>query len=283
MSSNLPAIRVENLGKRYLIPKKRKSGSLGAHLKDFVPFLRDKTEDYFWALKDVSFEVQPDEILGILGKNGSGKSTLLKILSNVAFPTEGRTELSGRAGLLLEVGTGFHPNLTGRENVFMAGSLLRLPQSEIRQKFDEIDDFSGIEQFIDVPVKRYSSGMYVRLAFSVASLLQSDILIFDKVMVVGDLAFREKSENTIQKIANDKKTILFVSYNIQAIRKVCTTGLLMVDGKITHQSSAEETTQHYMKLLHGVSKLDNDIPRRSPRVLLEHKKGWQHIKFFRGC
>ena len=274
MSSNLPAIRVENLGKRYLIPKKHRPGSLGAHLKDFVPFFRDKTEDYFWALKDVSFEVQPGEILGILGKNGSGKSTLLKILSNVTFPTEGRAELSGRVGSLLEVGTGFHPDLTGRENVFMAGSLLGLPQSEIRQKFDEIVDFSGIGQFIDVPVKRYSSGMYVRLAFSVASLLQSEILILDEVMAVGDLAFREKSQKNIQRIADDGKTIIFVSHNIQAIRNVCTTGLLMVDGKVTQQGTAEKMAEAYMKLLHGISQFDDDIPSRSPRVSLENAKGW---------
>jgi lipopolysaccharide transport system ATP-binding protein len=257
MSSKRPAVRVENLGKRYLIPKKRNPSSLTAHLKDFIPFFRDKSEDYFWALKDVSFEVQPGEILGILGKNGSGKSTLLKILSNVTFPTEGRAELSGRVGSLLEVGTGFHPDLTGRENVFMAGSLLGLKGVEIKSKFDQIVDFSGIEKFIDVPVKRYSSGMYVRLAYAVVSMLKSEILILDEVMAVGDAAFREKSRDNIARIAAEGCTILFVSHNARAISGMCRTGIILDDGKCVFQGSSKDAVAKYMRKVHHFDANDN--------------------------
>ena len=259
MSSKRPAVRVENLGKRYLIPKKRNPSSMTAHLKDFIPFLRDKSEDYFWALKDVSFEVQPGEILGILGKNGSGKSTLLKIRSNVTFPTEGRAELLGRVGSLLEVGTGFHPDLTGRENVFMAGSLLGLPQREIRKKFDEIVDFSGIEKFIDVPVKRYSSGMYVRLAFSTTSLLRCDILILDEVMAVGDAEFRFKCQNNVKKIANEGGVIIVVSHNIFAIRNMCKTGLLLENGKKTTFGPIAEVASEYLLLTNKKLTFESEI------------------------
>jgi lipopolysaccharide transport system ATP-binding protein len=256
MSSNRPAVRVENLGKRYLIPKKRNPGSLGAHLKNFVPFLRDNEDDYFWALKNVSFEVQPGEILGILGKNGSGKSTLLKILSNVTFPTKGRVELCGRVGSLLEVGTGFHPDLTGRENVFMAGSLLGLARSEIKSQFDNIIDFSGIGKFIDTPVKRYSSGMYVRLAYSVASLLRSDVLILDEVMAVGDASFQEKSRANIEKLASEGRSILFVSHNERAVNNLCHNGIILEEGKITFHGTAENAVKKYRNALHSYTKSD---------------------------
>ena len=213
MSSDV-VIRVEGLGKRYIAPHRAGRDGLrvrlAAHLKEYVPFLRQGEDDYFWALKDVSFEVKRGEILGILGRNGSGKSTLLKILSGITQPTEGRAWLKGRIGSLLEVGTGFHPEMTGRENVFFSGAMLGLSQREVRAKFDEIVDFSGIEEFIDMPVKRYSSGMYVRLAYSVASMLRSDILILDEVMAVGDAAFREKSQKNIENAAGDGRTILFV-------------------------------------------------------------------------
>jgi len=192
------SVCVEGLSKRYVVPHRDESigkmGRIALHLREFFPFMGRDEVDYFWALRDLSFEVKQGEILGILGRNGSGKSTLLKILSGVTQPTAGRAILRGRVGSLLEVGTGFHPDLTGRENVFMSGVLLGLSRREIAAKFDEIVDFSGIEQFIDVPVKRYSSGMYVRLAYAVASLLRSDILILDEVLAVGDAAFTEKSK-----------------------------------------------------------------------------------------
>jgi lipopolysaccharide transport system ATP-binding protein len=275
MSSSDIAIRVEGLGKKYLVPAKDGGGSIKGHLKQFLPFLRNSERDYFWALDDVSFEVKKGEILGILGKNGSGKSTLLKILSNVTFPTKGRAKMVGRVGSLLEVGTGFHPDLTGRENVFMAGALLGISRREIIGRFDQIVDFSGIERFIDVPVKRYSSGMYVRLAYSVASTLQSEILILDEVMAVGDQAFREKSQKNMGKIARDGRTILFVSHNIQAIRNLCQTGILLEGGRVTKAGTIEDASRHYMKQLHGVeencSELSDDA---APLVILTKRAGW---------
>ena len=202
MSSSDYAISVRGLGKRYLMPHRRGRG-WRAHLREFFPaFAEQREDDYFWALRDLDLDVKRGEILGVIGHNGSGKSTLLKLLSRVTLPTTGRALLRGRVGSLLEVGTGFHPDLTGRENVFMAGALLGLPQREIRARFAAIVDFSGVEQFIDVPVKRYSSGMYVRLAYAVASTLESDILILDEVLAVGDAAFREKSQENIEKVAH---------------------------------------------------------------------------------
>lgn len=253
MSSEQFALKVEGLGKRYVVPHREEGGQrarLLTHLRGFVPFLRHDERDYFWALRDLSFEVKQGEILGILGQNGSGKSTLLKILSGVSQPTTGRACLKGRVASLLEVGTGFHPDLTGRENVFMSGALLGIGQREIHAKFDEIVDFSGIEQFIDMPVKRYSSGMYVRLAYAVASLLRSDILILDEVMAVGDVAFREKSQENIEKIANDGCTVLFVSHNARAVTSICRTGMILDAGECVFQGGAKEAVASYLRNIH---------------------------------
>jgi len=250
------AVRAESLGKRYVRPQTEGvSGSwragLRAHLTEFFPFLAARDEaDWFWALRDVSFEVRRGEVLGIFGRNGSGKSTLLKILSGVTLPTTGRAELHGRVGSLLEVGTGFHPDLTGRENVFMSGAVLGIPRAEIARRFDEIVDFSGIEDFIDVPVKRYSSGMYVRLAYSVAALLESDVLILDEVLAVGDVAFREKSQRNIERAAKDGRTVLFVSHNVRAANAICTTGMLLQHGACTFQGTAREATTQYLREIH---------------------------------
>lgn len=278
MSSSDLAVRIENLGKRYVVPHQESDSQRGrfrAHLKSFLPFLRDREEDYFWALKDVSLEVKQGDVLGILGKNGSGKSTLLKILSQVTLPTEGRVTLRGRVGSLLEVGTGFHPDLTGRENVFMSGVLLGLKRAEIAKRFDEIVEFSGIEKFIDMPVKHYSSGMYVRLAYAVASMLRSDILVLDEVMAVGDASFREKSQKNIEKIAGDGRTVLFVSHNIQAIRSICTTGVLLTKGRVTAQGSAEEVATTYMRSLHGIDLSRGDISDQPAFVPLTNADGWE--------
>ena len=255
MSNSSLSIRVENLGKRYQIRNSNSvnaAGRIRRHFSEFLPFLSDSEEDHFWALRDVSFEVKQGDILGILGRNGSGKSTLLKILAGVALPTTGRAEIRGRLGSLLEVGTGFHPDMTGRENVFMAGALLGLKQSEIRAKFDSIVDFSGIEKFIDMPVKRYSSGMYVRLAYSVASMLRSDILILDEVMAVGDAAFLEKSQKNIESLANDGRTILFVSHNARAIKSICKSGMILENGRMIFEGSADEAITSYMRSLHHI-------------------------------
>ncbi|QWG25103.1 ABC transporter ATP-binding protein [Bradyrhizobium sediminis] len=224
--------------------------NLVGHLKEYTSLVGRDEADYFWALRDVSFEVKPGEILGIVGRNGSGKSTLLKILSGVTDPTEGCAELRGRVGSLLEVGTGFHPDLTGRENIFMAGALLGLNRAEIAKQLDEIIDFAGIDRFIDAPVKRYSSGMYVRLAFSVASLLRSDILILDEVLAVGDGAFREKSEKNISKIANDGRTVLLVSHNMQAIRHMCERAIVLDKGRLVANQPADEAVSYYLRLMH---------------------------------
>jgi lipopolysaccharide transport system ATP-binding protein len=263
MSSDL-VIRVEGLGKRYIAPHKFGRDTLrariAAHVKEFVPFMRQREDDYFWALRDVSFEVRRGDILGILGQNGSGKSTLLKILSGVTEPTTGRAWLKGRVGSLLEVGTGFHPEMTGRENIFFSGSLLGLSQRDIRDKFDEIVDFSGIEEFIDMPVKRYSSGMYVRLAYSVASMLRSDILILDEVMAVGDAAFREKSQKNIEKAASDGRTILFVSHNAKAVTSLCQTGMILSHGRKVFSGEVHDAVGEYLKALYDIdpSKADFD-------------------------
>tara|TARA_R110002020_G_scaffold3766_9_gene16572 strand:+ start:2885 stop:4177 length:1293 start_codon:yes stop_codon:yes gene_type:complete len=253
MSNSEISVRVEGLGKRYVLPHQGKRSRLDrarSHIAEFFPAMAREEEDHFWALKDVSFELKRGDIVGILGRNGSGKSTLLKILSGITLPTTGRAELQGRIGSLLEVGTGFHPDLSGRENVFMAGALLGLKQHEIRARFDEIVDFSGIEKFIDLPVKRYSSGMYVRLAYAVASMLRSDILILDEVLSVGDASFREKSQKNIESIANDGRTVLFVSHNARAVRSICKTGIILDKGNCVFQGSSQDALVTYMKSMH---------------------------------
>ena len=248
------AVCVEGLGKRYVVPRRYeqldKKDSLFSNMKEFFPFISRNESDYFWALRDLSFEVKQGEILGILGHNGSGKSTLLKILSDVTKPTVGRALLRGRVGSLLEVGTGFHPDLTGRENVFMSGVLLGLSRKEIAKKFDEIVDFSGVEKFIDTPVKKYSSGMYVRLAYAVASMLRSDILILDEVLAVGDASFQKKSQENIEKIANEGRTILFVSHNARAVNAICTTGIVLDYGKCIFQGLAKDAVSTYLRKVH---------------------------------
>src|ERR1039457_1790425 len=188
--------------------------------------------EQFWALDNVSFEVKEGEVLGIIGRNGAGKSTLLKILSQVTTPTSGEIKVRGRIASLLEVGTGFHPELTGRENVFLNGAILGMTKAEIRKKFDEIVAFSGIEEFIDTPVKRYSSGMYVRLAFAVAAHLEPEILIVDEVLAVGDAEFQKKCLGKMQDVSKSGRTVLFVSHNMLAIKSLCGTTILMKDGAL---------------------------------------------------
>ncbi len=189
--------------------------------------------DYIWALKNVNFEVQQGEVLGIIGKNGAGKSTLLKILSKVTTPTNGTIKLNGRIASLLEVGTGFHPELTGKENIYLNGAILGMTKDEIKRKFDEIVNFAGVERYIDTPVKRYSSGMYVRLAFAVAAFLESEILIVDEVLAVGDAEFQKKCLGRMKEVSiNDGRTVLFVSHDLNAVSQLCSSGLLMQYGKV---------------------------------------------------
>jgi lipopolysaccharide transport system ATP-binding protein len=200
----------------------------------------------FWALQDVSFEVKQGEILGVIGRNGAGKSTLLKILSRVTAPTSGEVRVKGRIASLLEVGTGFHPELTGRENVFLNGAILGMTKPEIKKKFDEIVAFAEISEFIDTPVKRYSSGMYVRLAFAVAAHLEPEILIVDEVLAVGDAQFQNKCLKKIQSISKAGKTVLFVSHNISTVRTLCQTGVLLVQGRMMVKDAAAVVIGSYI-------------------------------------
>jgi lipopolysaccharide transport system ATP-binding protein len=202
--------------------------------------------DVIWALKDVSFEVKHGEVLGIIGRNGAGKSTLLKLLSRIMEPTSGRAEIYGRVGSLLEVGTGFHPDLTGRENVYLNGTILGMRKSEVDRKFDEIVAFSEVEKFIDTPVKRYSSGMRVRLAFAVAAYLEPEILVIDEVLAVGDAAFQKKCLGKMQDVAGQGRTVLFVSHNMSAVLDLCTKGIVLSNGTLVHAGSARSSLEKYM-------------------------------------
>ena len=200
----------------------------------------------FWALKDVSFDVEPGEVVGIIGRNGAGKSTLLKILSRITSPTEGTVELHGRVGSLLEVGTGFHPEITGRENIYLSGSILGMKRREIDVKLDDIVKFSEIEKFLDTPVKRYSSGMYVRLAFAVAAHLEPEILLVDEVLAVGDAAFQNKCLGKMGEVARGGRTVLFVSHNMAVVSKICQRAILLDGGRIVNDSTAITVVESYL-------------------------------------
>lgn len=240
------AIRINNLSKKYKLGAYA-SGSLRVALTDGVKQLLGKKTPLgdFWALKNINLEIKKGEVIGIVGHNGAGKSTLLKVLSRITEPTEGSIELYGRITSLLEVGTGFHPELTGRENIFLNGSILGMSQEEIKRKFDEIVEFSGVSKFLDTPVKHYSSGMYVRLAFSVAAHLEAEILIFDEVLAVGDAAFQNKCLAKMNEIAKSGRTVLFVSHNMNAVKALCKTGVLMGNGEILEVGDIDKITYSY--------------------------------------
>ena len=265
-------IEVNNLGKKYYLGERMSQRSILDSLKTTakMPYRLARTlftgessrREAFWALKDVSFKVEEGEVLGIIGRNGAGKSTLLKILSRIVAPTEGEVILNGRVGSLLEVGTGFHPELTGRENIFMNGSLLGMSHVEISKHFDEIVDFSGVETFLDTPVKFYSSGMYTRLAFSVAAHLRTEILIVDEVLAVGDTEFQKKCLAKMDSVAKSGRTILFVSHNMNAILQLCTKTILMDEGTLALVSSPEASIREYLKLDSGVN---YDLTNLQPR------------------
>jgi lipopolysaccharide transport system ATP-binding protein len=247
-----PIIRVQGLGKQYQIggPSAPYS-TLRETIMDLArkpvrALRRNGNTSSFWALRDVDFEVAPGEIVGIIGRNGAGKSTLLKILSRITEPTIGRAELYGRVGSLLEVGTGFHPELSGRENIFLNGSILGMTRREIESKFDEIVAFSEVEKFVDTPVKRYSSGMYVRLAFAVAAHLQPEILIVDEVLAVGDYAFQQKCLNKMQDVSTGGRTVLFVSHNMGAISRLCQRCIVLDQGSIVASGPTAAAVQTYM-------------------------------------
>jgi lipopolysaccharide transport system ATP-binding protein len=250
-----PAIAIENLGKRYTIDHKRANGDGMRHtleraVRNPLAWMKTdmrrkrKTED-FWALRGVSLQIEPGEVVGIIGRNGAGKSTMLKLLSRITVPTEGRICIDGRVGSLLEVGTGFHQELTGRENIFLNGAILGMSRAEVRRKFDEIVAFGEVEEFLDTPVKRYSSGMYVRLAFAVAAHLEPEILIVDEVLAVGDGAFQKKCLSKMGSFANSGRTVLFVSHSMEAVRNLCQRGIWMKDGRVHQDGPVEETIAGY--------------------------------------
>ncbi len=268
-----PAVVVEGLGKRYAIGRRERYRALRDVLAEAAaaPFrgLRRSAvgpdQDHVWALRDVSFEVNPGEVLGIIGHNGAGKTTLLKILSRITEPTEGRALLRGRVGSLLEVGTGFHAELTGRENIFLNGAILGMRRAEIQRQFDAIVDFSGVERFIDTPVKRYSSGMYVRLAFAVAAHLSMEILLIDEVLAVGDAAFQEKCLGKMSQVAHSGRTILFISHNMGLVRNLCSRMLLFNMGQIQGRGTAEAVIQQYLSDLNTIGKAEQALATRSDR------------------
>ena len=247
--NNGVAIQTKGLGKRYRIGSQERYRSLrdvvSEKARRLVQWKRDLRRNEIWALKDVSFEVRQGEVLGIIGHNGAGKSTLLKILSRITEPTLGWARIRGRVGSLLEVGTGFHPELSGRDNVYLSGAILGMSRAEIRRKFDEIVQFSGVERFIDTPMKRYSSGMQVRLAFSIAAHLEPEVFLIDEVLAVGDIAFQDKCVGKMSEVASGGRTVLFVSHNMGAIRSLCTSVILLEAGAVRMRGTPDEVIRAY--------------------------------------
>ena len=277
-------IRVENLGKKYTIGQQQQ-GERYTALRDVIANgakgiagrfrsgkgkRQDSTSEDFWALKDVSFEIKQGDRVGIIGRNGAGKSTLLKILSRITEPTEGRIKIRGRVASLLEVGTGFHPELTGRENVYLNGAILGMEKAEIRRKFDEIVAFAEVEKFLDTPVKRYSSGMYVRLAFAVAAHLEPEILIVDEVLAVGDAQFQKKCLGKMKDAGKEGSTVLFVSHNMAAIQKLCSTGIYLKQGQVVTSGQVDKAINTYLddssKKINSTSLIDRKDRQGSGRV-----------------
>ena len=260
-----PIIRVEDLGKRYRIGMRKDNyitlrDSLTQAVRAPLRRLRQRRDDQgqmLWALRDVGFEVQPGEVLGIIGRNGAGKSTLLKVLSRITEPTTGRVELYGRVGSLLEVGTGFHPELTGRENIYMNGAILGMRRREITRQFDPIVEFSEVGRFIDTPVKHYSSGMFMRLAFAVAAHLDPEILIVDEVLAVGDANFQKKCLGKMGTVAQQGRTVLFVSHNLRAMQTLCSRVIWINEGTVAADGRTDTVISNYLKT--SVSALDEQV------------------------
>jgi len=254
---SMPVIQTAGIGKRYRRGLQASSGllrdSIARAFRSPLSVFRRANQETFWALKDVSLEVGQGEVLGLIGRNGSGKTTLLKILSRITQPTAGWAEIHGRVGSLLEVGTGFHPELTGRENTYLSGAILGMGKGEIKRKFDEIVAFAELEKFIDTPVKHYSSGMYVRLAFAVAAHLEPEILLVDEVLAVGDMAFQKKCLGKMEDVAKTGRTVLFVSHNMAAVTRLCQRGLLLDGGRIILDSNVLEAAGQYLNSGLGTS------------------------------
>jgi len=274
------AIRAEGLSKRYKLGSSASYKTLRESLPGFVRDAARKVralgsgsaqDDIFWALRDVSFDIGHGEVVGVIGRNGAGKSTLLKILSRITWPTEGHALIHGRVGSLLEVGTGFHPELSGRENIFLNGAIMGMRKAEIAARFDEIVAFAEVDKFVDTAVKHYSSGMYVRLAFAIAAHLEPEILIVDEVLAVGDLAFQQKCLGKMSEVSRAGRTILFVSHNMAVLEKLCQRAIVLQNGEIDYQGDTEDAIHHYMNKMLTTNQADGHTfdlseatDRRSP-------------------
>jgi len=268
------AIRVENLGKAYRIASSaggKRYKTLQEDLLGFLknPLRRGEKAETFWALKDVSFEVKHGEVLGIIGRNGAGKSTLLKILSRITRPTTGHADVYGRVGSLLEVGTGFHPELTGRENIYLNGAILGMSHAEIARRFDEIVAFAEVEQFLDTPAKRYSSGMYMRLAFAVAAHLDPEVLIVDEVLAVGDAEFQKKCLGKMSEVASSGRTVLFVSHNMGAVQQLCNRGLVLRNGGVFINSEISQAINLYLNSAETNCVIDRSEPEAPKKLHIQ--------------
>ena len=288
------AIRVENLSKKYILGEELQGKSksfreaLSSGVKSFGQKLvnpgnkKSIDKDEFWALKDVSFEINQGDRVGIIGRNGAGKSTLLKILSRITEPTKGQIKIKGRVASLLEVGTGFHPELSGRENIYLNGAILGMSKVEIKRKFDEIIAFAEIENFLDTPVKRYSSGMYVRLAFSVAAHLEPEILVVDEVLAVGDFNFQKKCLGKMENVANEGRTVLFVSHNLAAIRRLWSRAILLEKGNVKMSGNVSDVLYSYLEGGDHIQSVydfklskENDLPGYAYKLTVEDEFGKQ--------
>jgi lipopolysaccharide transport system ATP-binding protein len=282
------AIATEELGKKYILSHQRRGGYValrdviadmartwGRRLRHPLQSGNASLLEEFWALKDVSFQIRQGDRVGIIGRNGAGKSTLLKVLSRITEPTKGRVFIRGRVASLLEVGTGFHPELTGRENIYLNGAILGMPKAEIKRKFDEIVSFAEVEKFLDTPVKRYSSGMYVRLAFAVAAHLEPDILIVDEVLAVGDAQFQKKCLGKMEDVSTrEGRTLLFVSHNMQAVQQLCSRTILLSEGRVVSDAATDASLLAYSELLRGI-KIDAETGINNQSV----RRGFGAIRF----
>ncbi|MCR4337914.1 MAG: ABC transporter ATP-binding protein [Candidatus Omnitrophica bacterium] len=281
------AIQATEVSKSYRIGKLKAAHhtareALQALAASFLRNRREKSDTLLWALKDVGFTIGQGEVFGIVGKNGSGKSTLLKIMSRITDPTAGKIHLRGRVGSLLEVGTGFHPDLTGRENVYFNGAILGMRKEEINRRFDEIIAFSEIERFIDTPVKYYSSGMYVRLGFSVAAHFDPDIMLVDEVLSVGDIAFQKKCIGRMENIARSGRTIVVVSHNMATMKELCTRAMLLHQGQVTKIGHIDQVMEEYLSQ-HALESNEKIIEHSNDSVVLENKMAIRRIKLEQGA
>src|SRR5579862_6270867 len=269
------SITVENLSKRYELGALQKETQLRDQLVHLLraPFRRRRPKEIIWALREVSFSAQEGEVVGIVGRNGAGKSTLLKVLSKITYPTSGRVRTRGRVASLLEVGTGFHEELTGRENVYLNGSILGMKKREVDAKLAAIVEFSGVERFIDTPIKRYSSGMRMRLGFSVAAHLEPDVLIVDEVLAVGDAAFQKKCLTAMQDLRGGGRTVLFVSHNMAAVENLCTRGIWIANGQMRLDGPTHEVIEAYMASFASAEAAASDL------TAVDGRRGSGEIRF----